>query len=83
MITVTKAGDALKAYYADATTPIAQVGATQTALGVWAGSLASTTTLLGAASQTPTNPWSGYEAHAMVFTRALTLAEITSIVSVP
>jgi len=51
-----------------------QQGATQTALGVWAGVLDITSTNIGARLTTPSNVWNGYLAHVAVWTRALPLA---------
>lgn len=56
-----KAGDAFKAYYNGL-----QTGSTQTGLGTWAGTLATTQQLLGAFNTTPSNPFSGYLAYAAV-----------------
>ncbi len=57
----------------------AQSGATQTALGVWAGSIASTLCLLGASTQTPGNPMSGLLAHAAVWDRPLSAATVAAL----
>lgn len=73
-ITWSKSADQVKVYYNGA-----QSGATQTGLGTWAGSLASTTTLLGAATQTPTSVWSGLLAHVAIWTTPLTAMQITSL----
>ena len=54
-------------------------GATDTSLGTWAGSLASTTTCIGAASTTPTLVWDGYLAHCAVWTSALAPASIADL----
>jgi len=56
----------------------AQSGATQTALGVWNGALAATTTVAGALNTTPINVWSGLLAHVLVLNRTATPAEIAS-----
>lgn len=49
-------------------------------LGVWAGALATTTTVLGAlATVAPTLFWKGYLAHAAVWTRVLSPTEIGSL----
>jgi len=52
----------------------AQTGATQTALGNWAGAIVNCT--IGATNTVPANVWSGYIAHAAVWNRALSAAEI-------
>ena len=72
-ITWSKSADQVKGYVSGA-----QIGATQTGLGTFAGSLATTTTLLGASAQTPSNVWSGTLAHMAIFTRALSATEIAS-----
>lgn len=83
LMTVSKSGDAMKAYYADATTPFAQIGTTQTALGVWSGSLGATSTLIGASSTVPSNVWNGKIAHIMAFNRVLPAASLSSLAVVP
>lgn len=77
-LTVDKAGDALKAYINGA-----QVGATQSALGVWAGALAATLVNIGCAASTPTAVWSGTLAHVLVLNRAATAAEMAIAAAVP
>jgi len=72
-LTWDKAGDAVKFYVNGP-----QSGATVTGLGVFAGSLASTTTLIGAISTAPANVWNGLLAHAAVFNRTLSAAEMLS-----
>lgn len=71
VITWDKAADEVKAYLNGV-----QQGATLTALGTWAGVLASTTTVIGASATTPTLLWSGSEAHVTLGNRALTAAEV-------
>lgn len=71
VISWSKAADELKAYKNGA-----QVGATQSTLGTWAGALASTLTTIGASSTTPTNPMSGRAAHILLLNRAVTAAEV-------
>lgn len=61
----------------------AQQGATQTGLGVWAGNLAATTTVVGAADTTGGNPWSGLLAHAAVWATPLSAAQIATLAVVP
>lgn len=61
----------------------AQIGATQTGLGVWVGNLAATTTVLAAASTVPGNPWSGNLAHAAIWTTPLTSTQVTALATVP
>ena len=52
-----------------------QAGTTQTALGTWSGALATTTTLIGAASTTPTLVMDGYLAHWFCLNRVATAGE--------
>jgi hypothetical protein len=73
-LTWNKAADQVKAYLNGA-----QAGATQTGLGVWAGTFAATTTCIGASSTAPATVWSGTLAHTALWDRALTLAEIASL----
>jgi hypothetical protein len=74
VVTWDKAADQFKAYIDGA-----QVGSTQTGLGTWAGTLLSTTTLLGAANLTPANAWHGWEHEALLLNRAATLTEIQDL----
>lgn len=76
-LTWSKSADQMKAYMNGV-----QQGATQTGLGVWAGVLASTATVLGAANTTPANVWSGTLAHAALWARALSDAEVAELVRV-
>jgi hypothetical protein len=55
----------------------------QTGVGVWAGALAATATLLGANASTPTNVWSGSVAHAAVWSATLTAGEIATLARRP
>lgn len=73
-LTVSKSGDALKAYYNGA-----QEGATQTGLGTFAGSLPAGATVLGALSTTPGTSWSGYLAHVAVWNTPLSAAQIAEL----
>lgn len=59
-----------------------QVGGTLTALGVWAGSLASTTTCIGADGKNGSNSFSGYLAHPAVFDTVKTPTEILDMATV-
>lgn len=74
VITWDKAVDEVKAYLNGV-----QQGVTLTALGTWAGVLASTTTLIGASATTPTLLWSGLEAHVALWNRALSDAEVATL----
>lgn len=75
VITYDTVADEVKAYFNGV-----QEGSTQTGLGTWAaGNLSSTNTVLGAFDTAPTRVWNGFLAHAAVWTKALTSAEITNI----
>lgn len=76
-ITWSKSADQVKAYGNGV-----QVSATTTGLGVWAGSIAATTTLIGAFVTTPTNVWSGSLAHCAIWNRALSAAEMLAAATV-
>ena len=67
----------LKAYHNGS-----QTGATQTALGTWAGALFTTATVIGAAITAPATVWSGYLAHAAIWTTPLTAAQILALATV-
>lgn len=56
-----------------------QVSTTQTSLGTWVGTLASTTTTIGAASTAAANPWSGNLADVVVLPTALTPTQISAL----
>jgi len=56
-----------------------QAGTTQTTLGAWVGTLASTTTVIGAGNITPTLVWSGYLSHGALFDSALSPAAIADL----
>ena len=53
--------------------------ATTTGLGTWAGSLAATTSVIGASSAAGASGWSGYLADAMVFNKPLLPSEIAEL----
>lgn len=77
-ITATKPGDQVKVYVNGV-----QSGATQTALGIWAGALAATRCVIGANDTTPTNDWIGNAAHCALWDRVLTASETLSLATVP
>ncbi len=54
----------------------AKEGATDTGLGVWAGNLSASATVIGAQNTTPTQPWDGRAAHVAVWSRALAPGEV-------
>ncbi len=56
-----------------------QQGATDTALGVWAGNLAAATTVIGTSDTAPLNLWHGWLAHAAVWDVALTPTEMAEL----
>ena len=56
-----------------------QSGATRTGLGVWAGTLAATGTVIGAQTTTPTTPWLGNGAHVALWSKALTPAQVAYV----
>lgn len=76
-ITWSAGDDEVIAYYNGA-----QTGAAQTGLGAWAGSLAATTTVIGAFNTTPTNVMGGLEAHCMLWDSALVPATIANLATV-
>lgn len=77
VLTWSKATDQMKAYAAGA-----QTGTTQTALGTWVGALNSTNSNIGSTDTTPNAVWSGTLAHAAIWTRVLTAAEIAELAKV-
>ncbi len=77
-ITWSASADQVKFYVSGA-----QSGATLTGLGVWVGSLATTTVVAGAAGTSGTNPWGGYLAHAAVWSSVLSAAQIATLAVVP
>lgn len=76
-VTWSASADAVK-FYLEGT----QRGSTQTGLGTWTGSLATLTTVIGGANQTPTTPWSGNLAHFAVFDSALSDAAVADLAAV-
>jgi hypothetical protein len=76
-LTYDKPADAFKAYLNGT-----QVGSTGTGLGTWAGSLASTACLIGAATTTPTLCWSGTLAHVALWKSALNTTQIADLAKV-
>ena len=72
-ITWSKAGDVVW-YYVDG----AQI-TSDTVLGNWAGALANTNTVVGAASTAPVEVWDGYLAHCAVWNRPLPDAAIYAL----
>ncbi len=77
-LTWSKSADQMKGYVNGA-----QVGATQTGLGVWSGALASTNCLIGAQSTAGSGPWSGNGAHVAVWSTPLTAPQIAALAVVP
>ena len=56
-----------------------QIGATLNGLVAWVGALAPVRTVLGATSTVPGNVWDGWLAHSVIWTRALSPAEMLSL----
>ena len=73
-----KAAEEMKAYYSGS-----QEGSTQETLGIWAGDLASTTTLISSQSTTPDQTWDGYIAHIAVWDSVLSPADIADLAVIP
>lgn len=74
-ITWDKTADQVKAYFNGA-----QVGSTQTGLGVWVGSLAAAwTALANERSTVALDTWAGYEAHIATWKVALSGADILNL----
>lgn len=59
-----------------------QSGVTQTNLQDWAGALAVAYTTIGAMSNIAAQPWSGYLAHAAVWRKALTPAQVLDLAAI-
>lgn len=68
----------MKAYYG-LPNELAQVGATQVALGVWAGNLAATFTTIGSLGTGPASVFNGYLAHCAVWGSALDLPTLQGL----
>lgn len=77
-LTWSKSGDQAIAYFNGV-----QEGAVLSGLGAWAGNLASSTTLIGATSQTPGGVWNGNLAHVAVWATPLSAAQIATLAVVP
>ena len=77
-LTWSKSNDQVIAYFNGV-----QEGATLTGLGVWAGSIVSTNTNIGANATTPTSVWSGLLAHAAVWNTPLSAAQVLTLAQVP
>lgn len=77
-LTWSKSADQLKFYVNGA-----QQGATQTALGTWAGSLAAGNTAAGAGDLVGSNVTSGSLAHVAIWNSALSAAQIATLAVVP
>lgn len=73
-VTWSKSGDAVKVYLNGT-----QQGATGTGLGVWAGALSTTQTVIGANTTTPTSVWNGTIAHVAVCNVALSAPTIAQV----
>ena len=74
-VTASKSGDAMKVYLNGV-----QQGATQTALGTWAGALSNVSCAVGCQRTSAlTMPWAGNLAHAAVWASALSAAQIATL----
>ena len=73
-VTWSKAGEVIRYYL------LGTEQATDTALGTWAGSLA--TVVVGASNTTPTNQWDGYLAHVAIWTTPLDAGDILALATV-
>lgn len=73
-LTISKTADQMIAYINGA-----QTGATQTGLGTWVGALSNTRTVLGASITTPLTVWSGYLAHAALWSTPLSAAQVAAL----
>ena len=67
-----KSGNKMEAYKNDGV----QIGATQTGLGTWAGSLSATLSCFGAIANTPSNVWAGNIAYGAILTHYPSALEI-------
>lgn len=76
-VTWSESGDAVKCYLFGS-----QTGSTQTSINAWSGSLNSSGCVIGAASITPANPFSGNIAHVSIFGSALSAGDILSLATV-
>lgn len=74
-VTVSKTADQVKVYYNGA-----QNGSTQTGLGASSGNnLLSTNCCIGAENTSPGNVWNGWLAHAALWNRPLSAAEVANL----
>lgn len=76
-MTWSKAAEQMKVYINGA-----QVGTTQTALGVFAGTIPSTGARIGAAENAASNFWSGSLAHVALWDTPLSAAEVAALATV-
>lgn len=76
-LTWSKSADQLKFYVSGA-----QQGATQTGLGVWAGTLAAGVCAIGAADLVGSAEWSGNVAHVAVWSTPLSAAQVLALATV-
>jgi hypothetical protein len=77
VMTWSKTGEIVRYFYDGIPT-----GAADENLGIWAGDLVNTTTVIGAYSTTPTNVWDGSIAHVAIWKTPLTAAQILNLASV-
>jgi hypothetical protein len=76
-ITWSKAAEEVKAYINGV-----QVGTTQVALGVWAGALDATASIIGAGTTGPVSLFSGHLAHCSLFDKVLSDVEIADLAGI-
>ena len=70
-LTWSKSNDRMRAFYNGP-----QTGVDKNGLGVWAGNLSATATVIGARNNTPTNPWYGWIDHCAVWNVELSPSEM-------
>lgn len=74
VLSISKSNDRVRAYYNNV-----QIGTDQSGLGTWTGSLASTTSVIGSNSTTPSTVWAGTIGPVMILNREATAADISFV----
>lgn len=72
-----KSNNRMQAYFNGA-----QTGGDQTPIGTYAGTLTSTSAVLGSNASTAANVWSGDQAHAAIWASALSAAQIAALATI-